>query len=148
MNNNEKRWIILLVAVVIIAIIFFVVITNINKGKDEGQNNITQQQSVQNNNNEQFTTELDDGTKVNTSEEFGKAKTYEDWISPKLVDNIDEILEKEIPKYRDKIESLHLSFTTDPFMYEYEDIADASVKIIKKTTVPLRFTRIIPAPFS
>ena len=76
MNNNEKRWIILLVAVVIIAIIFFVVITNINKGKDEGQNNITQQQSVQNNNNEQFTTELDDGTKVNTSEEFGKAKTY------------------------------------------------------------------------
>ena len=63
---------------------------------------------------------------------FGKAKTYEDWISPKLVDNIDEILEKEIPKYRDKIESLHLSFTTDPFMYEYEDIADASVKIIKK----------------
>ena len=50
MNNNEKRWIILLVAVVIIAIIFFVVITNINKGKDEGQNNIT--------------------------EEFGKAKTY------------------------------------------------------------------------
>ena len=76
MNNNEKRWIILLVAVVIIAIIFFVVITNINKGKDEGQNNITQQQSVQNNNNEQFTTELDDGTKVNTSEAFGKAKTY------------------------------------------------------------------------
>lgn len=75
MNSNEKRWIILLVAVVIIAIIFFVVITNINNG-DEGQNNVTQQQSVQGGNNEQFTTELDDGTKVNTSETFTQTKTY------------------------------------------------------------------------
>lgn len=75
MNSNEKRWIILLVAVVIIAIIFFVVITNINNG-DEAQNNVTPQQSVQGGNNEQFTTELDDGTKVNTSETFGQTKTY------------------------------------------------------------------------
>ncbi len=75
MNSNEKRWIILLVAVVIIAIIFFVVITNIKNG-DEGQNNVTQQQSVQGGNNEQFTTELDDGTKVNTSETFTQTKTY------------------------------------------------------------------------
>lgn len=76
MNSNEKRWIILLVAVVIIAIVFFVVITNINKDNKGSQNNVTQQQSVQNNNNEQFTTELDDGTKINTSETFGKTKTY------------------------------------------------------------------------
>lgn len=76
MNSNEKRWVILLVAVVIIAIVFFVVITNINKDNKGSQNNVTQQQSVQNNNNEQFTTELDDGTKINTSETFGKTKTY------------------------------------------------------------------------
>ena len=76
MNSNEKRWVILLVAVVIIAIVFFVVITNINKDDKGSQNNVTQQQSVQNNNNEQFTTELDDGTKINTSETFGKTKTY------------------------------------------------------------------------
>ena len=76
MNSNEKRWVILLVAVVIIAIIFFVVITNINKGDEENQNNVTQQQSVQNTSNEEFTTELDDGTKINTSESFGQTKTY------------------------------------------------------------------------
>ena len=76
MNSNEKRWIILLVAVVIIAIVFFVVITNINKGDNGSQNNVTSQQSVQSGNNEQFTTELDDGTKVNTSETFGQTKTY------------------------------------------------------------------------
>ena len=76
MNSNEKRWIILLVAVVIIAIVFFVVITNINKGDNGSKNNVTQQQSVQSGNNEQFTTELDDGTKVNTSETFVQTKTY------------------------------------------------------------------------
>ena len=76
MNSNEKRWIILLVAVVIIAIVFFVVITNINKGDDESQNNVTPQQTVQGGNNEQYTTELDDGTKVNTSETFNQTKTY------------------------------------------------------------------------
>ena len=76
MNSNEKRWVILLVAVVVIAIIFFVVITNINKGDENSQNNVTQQQSVQNTSNEEFTTELDDGTKINTSESFGQTKTY------------------------------------------------------------------------
>ena len=76
MNSNEKRWVILLVAGVIIAVIFFVVITNINKGDGENQNNVTQQQSVQNTSNEEFTTELDDGTKINTSESFGQTKTY------------------------------------------------------------------------
>lgn len=76
MNSNEKRWIILLVAVVIIAVVFFIVITNINNDNGENQNNVTQQQPVQNNNNEQYTTELDDGTKINTSETFGQTKTY------------------------------------------------------------------------
>lgn len=63
---------------------------------------------------------------------FGKLKTYEEWIEPKLVSNIDEILDKEIPKYKDKIKNVHLCFTTDPFMYKYSDICDKSVDIIKK----------------
>lgn len=63
---------------------------------------------------------------------FGKVKTYEEWIEPKLVKNIDEILNKEIPKLKNKIDNVHLCFTTDPFMFEYKDICDASVKIIKK----------------
>lgn len=63
---------------------------------------------------------------------FGKVKTYEEWIKPKLVENIDEILDKEIPKYKEKIKNVHLCFTTDSFMYEYSDICNKSVQIIEK----------------
>lgn len=63
---------------------------------------------------------------------FGRVKTYEEWIEPKIVDNIDEILDLELPKLKSKIKNVHLCFTTDPFMYQYEDICKASVNIIKK----------------
>ncbi|MEN6386203.1 MAG: radical SAM protein [Phycisphaerales bacterium] len=63
---------------------------------------------------------------------FGKVKSYEEWIKPSLVENALELLEKEIPKFRDKITFLHLCFTTDPFMYEYEEISNMSIEIIKK----------------
>ena len=38
---------------------------------------------------------------------FGVVKTYEDWISPCIVENTLELLDKEIPKFKDKIQSLH-----------------------------------------
>jgi DNA repair photolyase len=63
---------------------------------------------------------------------FGKIKTYNDWIKPKIVENALEILESEIPKYKDKIRFVQLSFTTDPFMYGYGEISKMSYKIIKK----------------
>ena len=63
---------------------------------------------------------------------FGKAKTYEEWCEPKLVSNALDILDEEIPRLKDKIESVHLCFSTDPFMYGYEDIAQMSFAIIKK----------------
>lgn len=63
---------------------------------------------------------------------FGKAKTYEDWCSPKLVSNAIELLDKEIPKFKDKIKSVQLCFTTDPFMYNYPEVSDISVRCIKK----------------
>ena len=63
---------------------------------------------------------------------FGVVKSYNEWIKPKLVRNIDAILDKEIPKYKNKINSLHLCFTTDPFMYEYQDISNASCHIIER----------------
>ena len=61
---------------------------------------------------------------------FGTVKTYEEWLEPKLVVNAIEILKKEIPKLKDKIKSVHLCFTTDPFMYDYDDIGNMSLKII------------------
>lgn len=63
---------------------------------------------------------------------FGKVKTYEEWCEPFLVENALEILDKEIPKLKDKIESVHLCFTSDPFMYGYEEISEMSLAIIKK----------------
>ena len=63
---------------------------------------------------------------------FGKAKTYEEWCEPKLVENALEILDKEIPRLKDKIRSVHLCFTTDPFMYGYDEISRMSIEIIRK----------------
>jgi len=61
---------------------------------------------------------------------FGEIKSYEDWIQPRLVSNYKEILEKELPKYKDKINTLHLCFTTDPFMVGYPEIINASIEIL------------------
>lgn len=66
---------------------------------------------------------------------FGKAKTYEEWCEPKLVENALEILDKEIPKLKDKIKSVHLCFSTDPFMYGYDEVSQMSIAIIKKLNV-------------
>lgn len=63
---------------------------------------------------------------------FGKAKTYEEWCEPKLAQNVLEILDREIPKLKDKIESVQLCFSTDPFMYGYNEVSEMSIAIIKK----------------
>lgn len=63
---------------------------------------------------------------------FGKVKTYEEWCKPKLAENALEILDKEIPKLKDEIKSVQLCFTTDPFMYGYDEVSDMSIKIIRK----------------
>lgn len=63
---------------------------------------------------------------------FGKVKTYEDWIKPKLVSNALELLDIEIPKLKDKIKSVQLCFTTDPFMNNYPEVSEMTLKIINK----------------
>ena len=63
---------------------------------------------------------------------FGQIKTYEQWLKPYLVSNTLEILDKEIPRLKDKIKSVHLCFTTDPFMYGYSQIEKMSLDVIKK----------------
>ncbi|MDR1539202.1 MAG: radical SAM protein, partial [Clostridiales bacterium] len=63
---------------------------------------------------------------------FGKVASYEDWLEPYLVSNTLEILDKEIPRLKSKIESVQLCFTTDPFMYEYDEIAEVSLAAISK----------------
>lgn len=62
---------------------------------------------------------------------FGIVKNYEQWIQPYLVENTLQLLEKEIPKLKNKIQSVQLSFSTDPFMYGYQEIEDMSIKAIE-----------------
>lgn len=63
---------------------------------------------------------------------FGSVKTYDDWCEPALVENTLELLDAELPKFKDKIQMLHLCFTTDPFMYQYKEVHDMSIAAIKK----------------
>ena len=63
---------------------------------------------------------------------FGQIKTYEDWLDPYLVSNTLELLDKEIPLLKDKIHSVQLCFSTDPFMYHYPEIQKMSMASIKK----------------
>ena len=63
---------------------------------------------------------------------FGKVNSYEEWITPEIVENTMELLERELPKYKSKIHLLHLCFTTDPFMYGFENISKLSMEILKK----------------
>lgn len=68
----------------------------------------------------------------NIKKRFGIIKNYSDWLKPRIVSNALELLDKEIPKFKDDIKSVQLSFTTDPFMLGYPEVTDLSMKIIKK----------------
>lgn len=61
---------------------------------------------------------------------FGKVKTYEEWINPVIVENTIDLLKKELPKMKNKINNVQLCFTTDPFMYGYDDISKLSISVI------------------
>lgn len=63
---------------------------------------------------------------------FGQVHTYEEWLEPYLVSNTLELLDKEIPKLRSKIKSVQLCFSTDPFMYGYDEISKMSISAIRK----------------
>lgn len=63
---------------------------------------------------------------------FGKVKSYDEWLEPSIVENAIEILERELPKYKNKIRMLHLCFSTDPFMLGKREISDMSLEILKK----------------
>ena len=63
---------------------------------------------------------------------FSNVKSYEEWCEPKLVSNTMELLDKEIPKLKEKINSVQLCFTTDPFMENYPEVEEMSLRAIKR----------------
>ena len=63
---------------------------------------------------------------------FGQIKDYDSWLEPYLVSNTLELLDKEIPRLRNKIQSVQLCFTTDPFMQGYPEISAMSIAAMRK----------------
>ena len=50
---------------------------------------------------------------------FVQVENYEEWCQPALVSNTLELLDREIPRLKDKIQSVQLCFTTDPFICNF-----------------------------
>ena len=62
----------------------------------------------------------------------GVVKTYQEWIEPKIVENALELLDKELPRLKDKIQCVFLCFSTDPFMYKQPEIEKLTLRILEK----------------
>jgi len=72
---------------------------------------------------------------MNISKRYGRVSSYEDWMHPRIVENAMELLEKEIPKYKVDIDFVHLSFMTDPFMYDI--VNDRNIPWVEKLTLKI-----------
>lgn len=68
----------------------------------------------------------------------GRVTSYEMWCEPQIVENAMDLLEDELRRYRGRIDSVHLSFTTDPFMWDASadapnnEVADLTTAIITR----------------
>jgi len=63
---------------------------------------------------------------------FGQVASYDEWIDPSIVSNTLELLDNEIPRLKEKIQTVQLCFTTDPFMYGYDEVQEMSLASIHK----------------
>ena len=73
MSNKEKRMIMILIGVLVIVILIIALVKGANKEQIEGGENRGEEIVV---NEEKYLTELEDGTKINISEELNSTKTY------------------------------------------------------------------------
>lgn len=69
MKKKEKRMILILLVVLVIAIVAFIISKNANKGNKGTENKTEENTAV-----EEFVQVLEDGTKLNTSEQLSKTK--------------------------------------------------------------------------
>ena len=75
---------------------------------------------------------------MNMSKRYGRVRSYEDWMRPRAVANTLDLLDQELPHFKDEIGFVHLSFMTDPFMYDPVNrrnipwVQDLSLQVIKK----------------
>ncbi|HTX71934.1 MAG TPA: radical SAM protein [Rectinemataceae bacterium] len=61
---------------------------------------------------------------------YGRVKSYEEWTAPRLVGNAEELLGRELARLRTRPDRVHLSLTTDPFMYRQAEVGTLSLNLI------------------
>ena len=75
MSNKEKRMIMILIGVLVVVILVIWLVRGSQKEETKVVENTGEEIVV---NEEKYLTELEDGTKINTSEELNSAKTYKE----------------------------------------------------------------------
>jgi len=63
---------------------------------------------------------------------YGRVKSEQEWRTPKRVANALELLDKELPRLKEKPPMVYLCLTTDPFMVGYPEVTQLSLAIIAK----------------
>jgi len=72
---------------------------------------------------------------MNMSRRWGRVENYDDWMHPRIVGNAMELLNSELPRVDDDIGFVHMSFMTDPFMFDV--INDRNFPWIQNLTLSL-----------
>lgn len=63
---------------------------------------------------------------------YGQVDSYEQWCQPEAVGNALELLERDLQAHRkEPVERVHLCFTTDPFMYQQDDLCELTLQCIE-----------------
>lgn len=67
----------------------------------------------------------------------GRVSDRADWLTPRLVDNALDLLDEELARFGDRIDSVHLCFSTDPFMCGADggprwDVHELSLSIVRR----------------
>ena len=73
MTNKEKKVVFTLIGVMVVVLLIVVIVKTVNKPEGENLGNTIQQAEE---NEEKYVTELEDGTKLNNSEELNNTHTY------------------------------------------------------------------------
>lgn len=67
-----------------------------------------------------------------SAKRYGQVGSYEQWCKPEIVDDALEILERDLKvRRKEPIERVHMCFTTDPFMFEQDDVCQLTLDCIR-----------------
>jgi len=62
----------------------------------------------------------------------GRARDYQEWCRPRIVDNALDLLDRELARKRVLPECVHLCLTTDPFMVGHAEVGALSLAIVER----------------